>query len=195
MKFDYVSKTDSGIEFGVVRGNAKTVFIKAGLGGNFSGYEDKYLMMARRLNERYGCGVIAVSNPQDGCTHTEWDRAILEKYISDNSITSPELYFFGNSNGCIKGLDLAFSGVRFGKMLLVNMPLMINMQKIKRYISSLSDTDISLVYGTRDASYPYILFLRGKFANLKILTVSGADHNFGGMCEEFVGLCELLFNG
>ena len=195
MTFDYTLTADSGVRFGFVPGNEKIVFIKAGLGGDHLGYENKYLRIARRLNTVSGVSVICASNPHDSQSHTERDRAIIEEYIARVGITSPELYFFGHSNGAVKGLELALSGLGFKKMLLVNMPLMINMHKIKRYISALPNTGITLAYGTADASFPYTPFLIGKYANLKILSVTGADHNFGGMCEEFVGLCELLFNG
>ena len=51
------------IEYEVIFGNEKMVFIKAGAGGSARGYENKYLRMARRIHERIGATVICASNP------------------------------------------------------------------------------------------------------------------------------------
>ena len=194
MKFDYTSLTDTGIDFGVVRGSGKIVFIKVGLGGSCLGYEDKYVKIARRLNELYGCSVIVVSNPQDNRSHVASDRAIIEKYLSENNFSSCELFFFGHSNGGFKGLELSASGIGFKKMLLINMPLTINPHKTRRYVSASPGAEITLVYGNLDPSFSYIPFIEGKYENLKVITVQGADHNFEGMLPEFIELSDLLMS-
>lgn len=50
------------LEYGIIHGNENIVFIKAGAGGSFYGYEDKYLKMARLLNSINGCTVVCASN-------------------------------------------------------------------------------------------------------------------------------------
>lgn len=191
MKFDCIASTNTGIDFGVKAGNKKIVFIKAGLGGNLFGYDDKYLKIAHRLNERYGCSIISASNPHDGKLHVASDKAIIEAYVKENGIESPELYFFGHSNGGIKGLQLA-TELTFRKMLLVNMPLMIDFHKTKKYLSIIPDTKITFVYGELDPSYSYIPFFEGKFDNLDILKFPGADHNFAGLTDRFISLPDCL---
>lgn len=192
IKFDYTLRRE-GIYFGILRGGGRIVFIKVGLGGDFYGYDGKYLKMALRLRERYGCSVIVASNPHDGRSHTEIDKRVIEEYIAERGIISPELFFFGNSNGGIKGLELTES-LKFRKMVLVNMPLMINFHKTKGFIARIPETEIAAVYGEGDPSFPYLPFLKGKFRNLKILSVPGADHNFEGMTEEFIGLGDMVFS-
>ena len=159
MKFDCIASTNTGIDFGVKAGNKKIVFIKAGLGGNLFGYDDKYLKIAHRLNERYGCSIISASNPHDGKLHVASDKAIIEAYVKENGIESPELYFFGHSNGGIKGLQLA-TELTFRKMLLVNMPLMIDFHKTKKYLSIIPDTKITFVYGELTPLTPIYRSLR-----------------------------------
>lgn len=191
MEYDYTVK-HGNLDYGVLRGGPKVVFIKSGLGSDYIGFENKYLRMARGLHETYGCGVIVASNPQDGESHAKSDRMILEQYASEHGINHPEVFFFGSSNGCIKGLELTDHGVDFRRMVLVNMPLMINFHKTKRYISAIPQTEILTVYGELDPSIPYVPFLDGRFRNVKVMTIPRADHNFKGMICDFIRLGHLL---
>ena len=77
-------------------------------------------------------------------------------------------------------------------MVLVNMPLMLNFHKTKRYVSAIPQTDIVAIYGQHDQSVPYLPFFEGKFENVKVLTVPNADHNFKGMLNEFIDLSDYL---
>ena len=45
------------IQYGILFGNEKIVFIKAGAGGNIRGYQDKYLKMAHRVHDNLGATV------------------------------------------------------------------------------------------------------------------------------------------
>lgn len=192
MTFDYQIKNDCNIENGCIVGNNKIVFIQPGLGGSYLGYENKYLQIASHLNKKFGCSVISVSNPIDCKTTLGIDKQIIANFISENNIQNPEFYFFGHSNGGIKGLELASSCFSFKRMILINMPLMINFHKSKAYITSIPDTDILMVYGEKDPSFSYISFLKDKFDNVKFLTIPLADHHFKGMLQEFIDLSELL---
>ena len=194
MTFDYVIKNDCNIENGCIVGNSKIVFIKAGLGGNFLGYENKYLQIANNLHKKFGCSVISVSNPIENKTVLNVDKQIIINFISDNKIENPEFYFFGHSNGCVKGLELASSYVHFKRMVLINMPLMINFHKSRAYIASIPNTEILMVYGDKDPSFSYTPFLKDKYANVKLISVSSADHHFKGMLQEFISFSELLID-
>jgi hypothetical protein len=191
MEYDYTVK-HGNLDYGVLHGGPKVVFIKSGLGSDYIGYENKYLRMAYSLRQTYGCGVIVASNPQDGESHAESDQMMLEQYASEQGINHPEVFFFGSSNGCIKGLELTDHGVDFRRMILVNMPLMINFHKTKGYISAIPRTEILAVYGELDPSISYVPFLRGRFENAEVMTVAGADHNFKGMIEAFISLSDRL---
>ena len=133
MNYDIILQNNN-VYYGVINGNDKIVFIKSGLGGNHFGYENKYLKIAIRLKDQCGCSVIVASNPNDSIKHIDTDKQIIEHYILKNNICSPDLFFFGHSNGGIKGLELANEGIEFKRMILVNMPLMINFHKAKQYI-------------------------------------------------------------
>jgi len=192
---DYTCEWKSGeltVDYGCIVGDERIVYIKAGLGGNYLGYEEKYLRMAMRLHEKFGCSVICVSNPNDKKCSPEIDREILAEFIRRNSIERPRLYFFGNSNGCIKGLELAASGVDFERMVLVNMPLMINFHKTKRYIAAIPETEIIAVYGEKDPSYSYTPFINGRIQNLTLLLIPDADHNFTDQTDIFISLSDKL---
>lgn len=180
-----------GMEYAYVRGDQRIVFIKVGLGGDCYGAEDKYLRMACMLHKQCGCSVIVASNPIEGKSHVEADRQAIAQLVAAQGINAPKLYLFGNSGGCVKGLALA-SECAFVRMVLVNMPLMIDFHKTKRYIAAIPQTEIVAVYGERDPSAPYIPFLQDRFANLQVRVVQGADHNFCGMTQEFTELSREL---
>ena len=65
MNFDF-QVTELGIEYGVILGNEKIVFIKCGLLGSLRGYHDKYLKVAKELNKEYGYTVVCSTNPDLG---------------------------------------------------------------------------------------------------------------------------------
>ena len=193
--FDNTYKTvyeENEVEYGCIVGNNKIVYIKAGMGGSYLGYEDKYLKIANRLRDKYGCSVICVSNPVPLpiCV----DQMILNTFIKEQGIDNSEMFFFGHSNGAVKGLELAASGVAFKRIVLVNMPLMLNFHKTVQWIESISETDVVTVYGETDPSYRYIPFLKNKkLDNVEIIEVAGADHNFKGMMQDFLEFPEMLF--
>lgn len=181
------------VEYGFVKGNNKVVCIKAGRGGNHIGYENKYVRIAERLNRCYGCTVIRMSNPIGDTHSTAADARIINGCLAEAQVDDPQLYFLGHSEGGIKGLALAHSGIVFKKMLLVNMPLMINFYKNKEIMASLSQTHIVTVFGENDPSFRYIPFLElNQPANVTVVRVPGADHNFRGMLDVFIALSDML---
>ena len=188
--FDFICG-DGELEYGYIPGNEKVVFIKAGLGGDYRGYENKYLKIARLLNQKHGCTVISVSNPYEKPFGVADDRAILEKILQKFGFENPDLYLFGNSDGCRKGLTLA-SEVYFRRMILVNMPLTINLHRTRRYLSLIPDTDVIAVYVEKYVSYPYAALLEGKSERVRVIRVPDADHNFAGKTKDFIALSEKL---
>ena len=196
MNFDkiYLVEYDNySVECGFVVGNNKIVYIKVGMGGSYLGYEEKYLRIARRLNEKYGCSVICVSNPTISDKKTRIDQLIIEKFIAEHKIQAPEFYFFGQSNGGMKGLELAANGIQFKKMILVNMPLMLNIHKTLTWIKAIPHTNIVAIYGEKDPSFSYVRFLKDlNFANVEVITIPNADHHFKGNLEKFIELSDRL---
>ena len=195
-QFDKICSVTSAdglcVEYGIIEGNSHVVFIKSGAGGNYLGSQEKYLKMARLLNEKYGCTVICASNP-DRDSFTKCDLRLLSEYIETNIMDEPSLYFIGASNGAYQGLVTASKHFRFIKMILINMPLMINYHKSKAALDSLTDTEVLFVYGDLDPSFKYVPFLQTRYRDrFKIRIREGADHNFRGMIDEYIALADLL---
>ena len=180
------------IEYGLIHGNSRIVIIKAGAGGNYIGAEEKYLKMARLLHDTCGCTVLCLSNYAND-SFERGDAAVIRELIADMG-GEVELYYVGNSNGSTQGLLSATKYFGFRRMVLVNMPLMLNFHKIKEALSR-ADTKIRFVYGEKDPSISYVPFLRnasakeGSLARAEIVTVDGADHNFAGMTDVFIEQC------
>lgn len=196
MRFDVektVTKEDRlKIEYGLIHGNDRIVIIKAGAGGSYIGYEEKYLRIAHRLREAHGCTVLCLSN-YAGDSFARGDVAVIRELIAEMG-GEVELYYIGNSNGSTQGLLTATKYFDLRRMVLVNMPLMLNFHRIKEALTR-ADTEIRFVYGERDPSISYVPFLRnasakeGSLARTEIVTVDGADHNFAGMTDVFIEQC------
>ena len=62
--FDNILKVQQ-IEYGIISGDKKIIYIKAGNGGSIYGYENKYLKMAKQINNCSGYNVVVASNPVD----------------------------------------------------------------------------------------------------------------------------------
>lgn len=182
------------LPYAYIKGDKRVVVIKAGLGGNYSGYENKYLQISRILNEKYGVTVICISNPAEAGAEVR-DTDVISTVLAELNIEGEELSFVGVSNGAFKGLELAANTLAIKHLLLVNMPLMVNYHKTLKYISTANATEITLACSERDPSYNYIPFLELKhFPNLKIVRVPGADHRFVGMLTEFIELVVGFFD-
>lgn len=180
------------IGYGLIHGNSRIVIIKAGAGGNYIGSEEKYLKMARLLRDTYGCAVLSLSNHAND-SFARGDAAVIRELIAEMG-GEVELYYIGNSNGSTQGLLTATKYFAFRRMVLVNMPLMLNFHKIKAALTR-ADTEIRFVYGEKDPSVSYVPYLRNasakeeSLARTEIVTVGGADHNFAGMTDVFIEQC------
>ena len=181
--FDEVIKKE-GIEYGIIHGNETIVFIKAGAGGSYRGYDDKYLNMAIALYERDGATVICASNPSDALS-IKYDEAILRELI--NKETKAPVNFIGVSRGAYLGVHLS-QRFKFDKLLLINMPLMINFHKT---IKHLKGKNVEFVFGTKDPSARFVPFLILKGYD-DIVMIEGADHNFTDMIGQFIELVKLI---
>lgn len=203
MGFDYITNIQTQeytLSYAYLYGSNNIVFIKCGAGGSFEGFEGKYLCMAERLYQKYGCTVICSSNPVVLKDSYEADVKAIQYAIDQLSFEESNVYLFGNSEGGAKALRLCKSGFEFKKIILCNMPLMINIHKILDSLSIFSDigTEITLVYGDQDPSYMYVDMLQG-FISQKGLKkailhrLQDTDHCFTGKIVEFIQLTDLFF--
>ena len=182
------------IDYGIVKGNNKIVFTKAGQNGSMYGYENKYLRIAHTLNSKYGYTVICSSNPFDGNNPLDTDFSVVEEYCKENGFDDYEIYYFGHSNGDIIGITWGYQYPRIKKMVLVNSPIFINFHSLKSGLNNISDKEVYLVYGEYDQSINYTDLLKPLLNdNIKLEIVKGADHDFTNMLDEFMELPDKYF--
>ena len=182
------------IRYGILFGNEKTVFIKAGANGDIPGYQGKYLKMAHRIHARIGATVICASNPDtDERVHLKKDRGLIEKIIADCGFDKPELYFAGTSDGGYLSLLLAQQFSQTAKHLGINATHK-GIADFAERIQSLPHVKKILVYGTEDEeSRPDIPIVRSLTCdNLEIILLDGIDHDFTGHVDDFIALIDLL---
>lgn len=192
MKFDKIlhKEVDEEIvDYGFIFGNNKIVFIKVGAGGCIPGYQGKYLKMAHRIHEGLGATVICSSNPIE-CP--DLDKETIDRCIKKLGIRDAEIYFVGHSDGGSLCIELAKSPLA-KKLLCIN-PSFVPGVDPRDNLSALPEVEKILVFGSCDEEGGAIdaLLNEAHIPNLEIKTVEGADHNFTGMVEEFIGLIDLI---
>lgn len=172
------------IDYGIVEGNNIIVFIKAGQDGSLYGYQNKYIKMAKRLNEKYGCSVICSSNPFDGNNPLDNAMEIIEDYAK--KFDDYEIYYLGYSNGALIGAWFGINYSKIKRMALINGPLMYNYHKTKEGALSFCGERLSFIYSEYDQSIGYVGLLDSiKNDKIKVYIEEGQDHHFSKSEEEF----------
>ena len=177
------------VEYEIIFGNEKIVFIKSGAGGSLRGYKEKYLKMARRVHERIGATVICASNPD--APHEELDEAKIRWVIDEMGLSNFEIYFIGASDGAYHNLSIAKRFPETVKWLGINTSY-INVSNLEERLVALSAISKTMVYGAEDDDFNEVVpTLRKMECNkFELKFVDGADHNFTGMVEEFISLAD-----
>ncbi len=172
------------IDYGIVEGNNIIVFIKAGQNGSLYGYQNKYIKMAKRLNQKYGCSVICSSNPFDGNNPLDNAMVIIEDYAK--RFDDYKIYYLGYSNGALIGTWFGVKYPKIKRMALVNGPLMYNLHKTKEGALSFKGESINFIYGEHDQSIGYIELLKSiENDKIKVFIEEGQDHHFSKSEEDF----------
>lgn len=189
MDFDKIIKQDYdsySIEYGIVNGNSTIVFIKAGADGSMYGYKNKYLDMARKINEKFGYTVISSSNPKGDENELKDAFKLIEDYSKENGFDDYKIYYMGYSNGGLKGVWYASYNPLVTRLLLINPPLIHNLHKTQKGMKKFNKEKMTFVFGTEDQSYPYLDLIKTlENDKVKIVTVEGEDHLFSKDLEEF----------
>ena len=170
--------------YGIVSGGEDVFFIKTEVNSSIYGYQNKYLKIAKRINYKYGLTVIVANNSSD--VTLENDFSNLDKYLKGN------IYFMGVSNGAAQAIQSEAVSSRIKKMLLVNIPLMINLHKTKEGIKNYKGRLIC-VFGSKDPSFNYLPLIQD-FRNVNVAVVPNQDHNFSNG-DEFLYLPEKYLFG
>ena len=197
MNYEKILKKSVGfekIEYGIIFGNEKIVFIKVGASGNIRGYQDKYLKMAHRVHERIGATVICSSNPDISIEkHLGVDKALIKKVISDLGLGTCELYFVGTSDGGEHSLKLSQQFTETVKFMGLNSSWS-NIEEFLERTNSLPHVQKTFVYGAMDEDFDDIVpRLKAEDCdNLEIIVLDGVDHDFIGKVDDFVALIDLI---
>lgn len=181
------------VEYEIIFGNEKIVFIKAGASGSVRGYDNKYLKMARRIHDRIGATVICASNPD--VPHEELDEQEIKWVISERDFEIFELYLWGTSDGAYQNLSLAKRFPETVKWIGVNSSF-ITFADFEEKLQELTDVEKILVYGTEDDEYDVIFpaLMANEDGNRKIHCIEGADHRFSNMLLQFIQTIDFIYN-
>lgn len=193
LKFDKIVKSSlediTIIEYGIIEGNNTIVFIKSGQNGSIYGYNNKYIKMAKRLNKKYKCTVICSSNPFDGNNPLDNAFTIIEKYTS--KFEDYKVYYLGFSNGALIGAYFGINYPKIKRMLLVNMPLIYDINLIKNNLNNFNNEKVTIVYGSLDYSINLLENIKDIKSNrVDIKVILNEDHYFSKDEEDFYSLPE-----
>lgn len=193
LKFDKIVKSNlediAVIEYGIIEGNNTIVFIKSGQNGSIYGYNNKYIKMAKRLNKKYKCTVICSSNPFDGNNPLDNAFTVIEKYTS--KFEDYKVYYLGFSNGALIGAYFGINYPKIKRMLLVNMPLIYDINLIKNNLNNFNNEKVTIVYGSLDYSINLLENIKNIKSNrLDIKVILNEDHYFSKDEEDFYSLTE-----
>lgn len=193
LKFDKIVKSNlediTTIEYGIIEGNNTIVFIKSGQNGSIYGYNNKYIKMAKRLNKKYKCTVICSSNPFDGNNPLDNAFTVIEKYTS--KFEDYKVYYLGFSNGALIGAYFGINYPKIKRMLLVNMPLIYDINLIKNNLNNFNNEKVTIVYGSLDYSINLLENINDIKSNrLDIKVILNEDHYFSKDEEDFYSLPE-----
>ena len=204
----YVSSDDAGgkdygygerYEYGIIdQGSAVNgdaiVFIKPGLGGTVFGHQNKYLEIAKALNRKFHCPVICSANKDS--EGLSGDMKFVSDYAMSMGLEDWSVYYFGHSNGALRGLQEARKFPKIQRALLVNPPLMMDLHKSILGAKEFSGQSMRLVVGSKDPSAD----IASQFSELNgerfaVEILDGVDHNFTDAQDLFAALPEKYLFG
>lgn len=192
---------DEKIKYGILYGNEKIIFIKAGAPRDIDeeeetheAYIDKYLIMAHRVHDRIGATVICASNSDlSGKTQLKADKTLIEKVIADLGLDHYELYFIGNSDGGDHSLKLSQQFPETVKFLGINSSWT-SIDDFLERIQSLPGVKKIFAYGAKDVDFDFIVprLKTLECSNLEIIVLDGIDHEFTDKVDDFIALIDLI---
>ena len=185
------------IDYGIINGKFNiesshiVVYIKAGLTGSIYGYENKYLKMAKNLNEKFGVSVFVASNPEGTGNSIGHGLQIIKNYCKERQVKQFNVYFVGVSNGGVQGLFAFEKNPLINKALLIGAPLNYNPDLIKKALINFNGEKLHLICGDKDPGFG-LFKLYSELENEKIIFTAflNVDHVFSGNTELFIKLSE-----
>ena len=185
------------IDYGIINGKFNiesshiVVYIKAGLTGSIYGYENKYLKMAKNLNEKFGVSVFVASNPEGTGNSIGHGLQIIKNYCKERQVKQFNVYFVGVSNGGVQGLFAFEKNPLIKKALLIGAPLNYNPDLIQKALINFNGEKLHLICGDKDPGFG-LFKLYSELENEKIIFTAflNVDHVFSGNTELFIKLPE-----
>lgn len=185
------------IDYGIINGKFNiesshiVVYIKAGLTGSIYGYENKYLKMAKNLNEKFGVSVFVASNPEGTGNSIGHGLQIFKNYCKERQVKQFNVYFVGVSNGGVQGLFAFEKNPLINKALLIGAPLNYNPDLIQKALINFNGEKLHLICGDKDPGFG-LFKLYSELENEKIIFTAflNVDHVFSGNTELFIKLPE-----
>ena len=179
------------VDYEIIFGNEKIVFIKAGAYGSARGDADKYIRMAKRIHEKIGATVICASNPDE--PHENLDEEEIRRVVAEKGVSDIEVSFIGISDGAYHNLSLAKRFPETVKLMGINTSY-VNIFDLKEKLNKLPHISKILIFGTEDDDFDDIVpeLSKMKCKNFIIKLIEGADHRFTGMIDEFIALADEL---
>ena len=173
-------------QIAIVKGSTTMLFIKGGSGSTYYGYNNKYLDIARTINEKYGLTVAVSSNK----LFSKIDLKAELQSVFTALNTHHQVLFAGVSSGAIAAIEQSPDIYDLQKLLLINPPITISLPKIKRSLETKKGACFNFVFGSNDPSYRFLPLLDNvkSQSSINIKIVEGADHNFKGLESEFKDL-------
>ena len=154
------------------------LLIKGGQGGSACGYQNKYLNLANEIRDKYGITVVSCATPDEPNLGNQANQ-IADNVALVNEIckSSPKILFMGMSKGaslgCIEGSKIP----QISRLLLINLPLMINLPRICHAAKNFSGEMMTFVFGSEDPSIRESELLKlHERDNMKVVTIPGQDH-------------------
>ena len=171
-EFDNIISYDD-MTVGYIKGSSVVLFIKTGQGGSIYGDNNRYIDLARLVNEKYGLSVFVSATTVDSRSAFDRDIGVVEEILETSDF---DMRYLGVSKGGLIGIWHGADEGRITAMISINAPLMINYHgKTLPGVKKLGRDKLTMIYGNLDPSYNYVPFVE-KYANVWI--VDGADHNF-----------------
>lgn len=171
------------LEYGIIFGNEKIVFIKVGAEQSIHKWQDHFqifIALAERAHRLYGATVICASNPF--APHAEFDEEMIRWAVSNQGFKDFELYLWGISDGAYSNLSLAARFPETVKYIGLNASF-ITLDGFEQKLQALPNVKKLLVYGSEDDEFDIVFPALKKRQNdfLKTMVVNGGDHRFSGM--------------
>lgn len=112
----------------IVKGSTTMLFIKGGRGSTYYGYNNKYLNIARTINEKYGLTVAVSSNKL--FSNIALKSELQSVFTALN--THYQVLYAGVSSGAVAAIEQASDIHGLQKFLLINQPFTISPTKDKK---------------------------------------------------------------